>query len=237
MKRIIYLSLCFLVLACSKKDGDTTPLPPDAELPPDSDTPPDIDNSVLGIPNLVFPEKDQLCLEVNLTFDWSDATDAVSYQIQISTNRAFTGIVEDQIVTTTSLPLVMAGGEAYYWRVLSIDANSVKSAYSPNRAFYVQGAATSNYVPFSPSLTSPDEGVEVADVTVKLQWEASDLDGDFLRYDIYFGTDENPAIYQTSLTQNILDVTLEPNQTYYWQIHVSDGTSKSIGKIWSFKTN
>lgn len=238
MKRIAYLLVCLSVLACSKNDGDDkTPPPPDSDTKTDPDTPTDPDTTVLGVPNLVFPEKDQLCLDANLTFDWSDATDAVSYQIQISANRAFTGIVEDQIVDISSLSLVMAGGQDYYWRVLSIDADNVKSAYSPDQAFYVQGEATSNYIPFSPSLTYPEQGSEVAPASVNLQWEGSDLDNDFLRYDIYLGMAQNPELFESDLTTNTLEVSLEPNQTYYWQVHVSDGTAKSIGEVWSFKTN
>lgn len=238
MKRIVYLLVCLSILACSKNDGDDKTLPPpDPDTKTDPDTPTNPDATVLGVPNLVFPEKDQLCLDANLALDWSDATDAVSYQIQISTNRAFTDIVEDQIVDVSSLSLLLAGGQDYYWHVLSIDADNVKSAYSPEQAFYVQGEATSNYVPFRPSLTSPEEGSELASGNISLQWEASDLDNDFLRYDIFLGTNESPELFQQGVIQNSIEVTLEPNQTYYWQIHVLDGTSKSIGEIWSFKTN
>lgn len=238
MKRVIYLLICFSIMACSKNDGNDKTLPPsDSDTKTDPDKPTDIDTADLGVPNLVFPEKDQLCLDANLTFNWSDATDALSYQIQISTNRAFTEIVEDQIIDISSLSLVMAGGQDYYWRVLSIDADNVKSAYSPDQAFYVKGEATSNYIPFNPSLTYPEQDSEVAHANVNLQWEGSDLDNDFLRYDIYLGTVQNPELFMSDLTTNTLEVSLELNQTYHWQVHVFDGTSKSIGEIWSFRTN
>ncbi|SEB96662.1 hypothetical protein SAMN05192540_2009 [Maribacter dokdonensis] len=238
MKRVVYLLICLSIMACSKNDGnDKTPLSPDPDTKTDSDTPPDSDTIDTGVPNLIFPEKDQLCLDANITFNWSDATNSVSYQIQISTNRAFTGIVEDQIVDNSSLSLVMAVGQDYYWRVLSIDADNVKSAYSPDQAFYVKGEATSNYIPFNPSLTYPEQDSEVAHANVNLQWEGSDLDNDLLRYDIYLGTVQNPELFMSDLTTNTLEVSLEPNQTYHWQVHVSDGTSKSIGEIWSFRTN
>lgn len=238
MKRIIYLIFCLLVLACSKNDGeDNIPTPPDSETKTDPNSPIDPDNTALGIPNLLFPEIDQLCLDTNIVFDWSEAADVVSYQIQISTNRAFTGIVEDQVVSSSNLPLVLEGGQDYYWRVLSIDENNEKSEYSPDQAFFVQGEATSNYVPFIPSLTSPDEGSEQVSANITLQWETSDLDEDFLIYDIYLSTNESPELFQENVYQNNIEVTLESNQTYYWQVHVSDGVSKSIGEIWSFSIN
>ncbi len=227
---------CIVTLACSKGGGDNL-IPPI----PDPDAKPDLENKTPTIPQLVFPEKDQLCLASELTFDWSEATDpdgeALTYQIQISTNRGFTGIVEDQLVNGTDLSLVVEGGQDYYWRVLAIDANNAKSDFSASAAFYVQGEATNNYIPFSPSLTSPELHAQVNSMNVNLQWEGADLDNDFLKYDIFLGLDENPGLFEADLTSNMLEVNLEPNQTYYWQVHVSDGTAKSIGEIWTFKTN
>lgn len=235
MKRIIHLTFCLLVLGCSK-GGNDNPLPPDQEL----ENKQEAENGELTVPELIFPEKDQLCLDSEITFNWSDAINpeggSLNYQIQISTNRAFTGIVEDQVIQGTSLSLVMERGQDYYWRVLAIDSNGDMSDFSPSSAFYVQGEATSNYIPFNPSITSPEQGKEVAYENINLQWESSDLDNDFLRYDVYLGTTQSPGLFESGLTTNTLEVSLEPNKIYYWQVHVSDGSSKSIGGIWSFTT-
>lgn len=235
MRKIIYLMICISALACSKGGGDN-PLPPT----PDPDAKPDVENKIPTIPQLVFPEKDQLCLDSDLNFKWVTATDpdgdAITYQIQISTNRAFTGIVEDLIVNDVNISLEMEGGQDYYWRVLAIDSKNAKSDFSPSSAFYVQGVATNNYIPFGPSLISPKLREEVNSANVILKWEGSDLDNDNLIYDIYLGMDQNPMLFEADLTTDKLEVSIESNQTYYWQVHVSDGKSKSIGEIWTFKT-
>lgn len=254
MKRITYLMFCLLVLlSCSKNDdGDSKAPPPDTTQVPDGTTPdeskqspnptpnPSTENQPPGIPDLIFPEMDQLCLGSELIFDWADATDpeenVLTYQLQISTNRAFTDLVEDLTVSDTNVELVMEKGHDYYWRVLAIDENNEKGEFSPSRAFYVEGEASSNHVPFIPALVEPQHNSNVSPQNVVLRWESSDLDDDTLTYDIYLGTTENPELYEVGRWQNNLEVDLEPNQNYYWKVLVSDGSSKSIGKVWVFKT-
>jgi len=236
MKRIFYLAFCVLALACSKSGG-SDPEP----TPPDPDSKPDPENKAPSVPDLVYPEKDQLCLEAELTFNWSAAVDpegdALTYQIQISTNRSFSAMVEDQVVEGSLLDLVLEKGNDYYWRVLAIDAKGNKGEFSPSYAFYVEGEADTNYIPFIPALNSPKQNSEVAAVNVQLSWEASDLDDNTLVYDIYLGANENPGLFQAGINESTLEVDLEPNSTYYWQVYVSDGKAISVGDVWTFRTN
>lgn len=221
------------MVACSG-GGTDDPVPE----PPDKDPPPVSENQPPGISALVYPEENQLCVDAGLTFEWSDATDpeggTLSYQIQISTNRGFTEVVEDQVVNDTNLSLTMTNAQDYYWRVRAIDPEGARGIYSSVWAFYVEGPAVSNHIPFSPALTAPFAGSEVEPGTVVLQWEAADLDEDFLTYDLYFGNSDPPLLYQANLTASEFEVPVEANTTYYWKVHVSDGKAESIGEVWSF---
>jgi len=75
--------------------------------------------------------------------------------------------------------------------------------------------------------------------SVKLEWSASDTDGDPLRFDVYFGTDD-------SLTTAVVENTSETNVTvdvisstaYFWKVVVKDDKGGSaIGQVWNFKTD
>lgn len=242
MKSITFLK-CFLVimvLSCSKNDEVNSKSPSPDSTTPSPDPIRGAENQAPGIPELIFPEKDQLCLGSELIFDWTNATDpegnVLTYQLQISTNRAFTNMVEDLTVSNTKVELVMEKGHDYYWRVLAIDESNEKGEFSPSRAFYVEGEANSNYIPFIPALIAPQHNSDISPNDVVLQWESSDLDDDRLSYDIYLGTIENPELYEVGQWQNSLEVNLEPNQNYFWKVLVSDGSSKSIGGVWKFKT-
>ncbi|NJB72629.1 hypothetical protein GGR42_003120 [Saonia flava] len=242
MKKIYYLVLCFLVLACSKGDRTDSLTPePEEEINEENNESSENENFAPTVPSLVFPEKDQLCLKQEITFNWSEAVDPeggpLTYQMQISTNRAFTEFVENQVLDETSIMLVMEDGQDYYWRVLAIDEQGVKGDFSNSSAFYVEGIPIINHIPFNPSLYSPKQNSTVNSENVILEWDTSDLDGDLLSYDIYLGADTPPELYETGRNSKSIELSLEPNQTYYWQIHVSDGQSTSIGDIWSFRTN
>ncbi len=232
MKSFQYILCCLLILSCSSGGGDETPPQPNPD--PDSGT----ENNPPSTPSLSFPSKDLLCTQSELTFEWGKANDpdgdTINYQLQISTNRSFTALVEDHMVSTNSKTLVMEAGQDYYWRVLAIDSKNTKSQFTPSWAFYVEGEATTNYVPYIPSLISPLSGIEVRSGLVTLEWEGSDIDNDPLKFDLYLGTTNPPVLFETDLSQSSIEVTVEINREYYWKVHVKDDISTSYGGIWTF---
>ena len=131
----------------------------------------------------------------------------------------------------------MEAGQDYYWRVQAIDSKNSKSEFSSVWAFYVEGEATTNHVPYIPSLIAPQMGTEVNSTTIVLEWQATDIDNDPLLYDIYFGNSQNPELYQSGFTQNSIEVSVSPNQAYYWKVNVHDGNATSYGGIWAFTTS
>ena len=243
MRKLFLLLICLgITVACSTGSDEPPVVPPDntGEPPDNNDDDPNLNNQSPSVPSLVFPEKDQLCLSNTLNFQWSAAddpeNDALRYNIQISTNRAFTATIEDHTITDTNLELEMQKGQDYYWRVAAIDSEDNRSSYAEANAFYVEGEALENHIPFQPKLISPDNAASVEGSSVMLTWEGSDIDADILSFDLYFGTNEQPGLFEPNISVSQFEVVVQPNQNYYWQIHAHDGFSKSIGTVWSFTT-
>lgn len=110
-------------------------------------------------------------------------------------------------------------------------------------------AETADFTPLpadKPVNTSPVNGsLTIATTAVKLKWDG----GYFAHYyDVYFGLDPNPPLYQANLhlgpkdfgtgaTQSILLSTLQPGTTYYWRVASRTMAGlRTVGPIWSFTT-
>ncbi len=194
-------------------------------------------------PQLVFPSANLLCIDNNVAFDWEDATDpenqALRYEITIARDRDLTQIEEQRTVNTSNVTISLERGVAFYWNVVTIDAGNLESDPTDTEAFFTAGDGISNHVPFTAALIAPDNETGVASGTVNLQWEGGDTDvDDVLTFDVYFGTDADPALLQAGVTAENLDVTADTGMTYFWRIDtIDDSGARSIGQIWQFTAN
>jgi hypothetical protein len=68
-------------------------------------------------------------------FEWKPVSDAVSYEIRISTTSMFSRIVEDRKLTGTSVDLAGLDPGDYFWDVLATDAQKRVSAPSDTYKF------------------------------------------------------------------------------------------------------
>ena len=55
-----------------------------------------------------------------------------------------------------------------------------------------------------PTNPNPADGADNVSLDVTLSWECSDPDGDTFKYDVYFGTTQDPELVATDLTQKKL---------------------------------
>ncbi len=99
--------------------------------------------------------------------------------------------------------------------------------------------------PAQPYNPSPEDGAVNISIDTNLSWNGGDYDpGDVVYYDVYFGTNSEPAFlaqvgpFKWDQINIIYDLTkLNSNTTYYWKIVATDlqgASSKS--QIWSFTT-
>jgi hypothetical protein len=90
--------------------------------------------------------------------------------------------------------------------------------------------------PYNPR---PQSSATVPPPSVVLEWDAYDLEGGPLTYDVYFGTEFfNPGLVATEVAVNMYDPGPLPPDQYFWKIVVRDGDgNETIGPIWSFKAD
>ena len=174
---------------------------------------------------------------ISLSLSWTCSDpdgDALTYDVYfgISSNPT-TAISTGQIAQNISRS-GLANLTTYYWKIVAKDGKG-GTISSPIWSF----TTVPNNPPAEPSSPTPANSSIDRAITLTLSWSCSDPDGDALTYDVYFGTDNNPAtaISTGQSAQNISRNGLANLTTYYWKIVAKDdkgGTTSS--PIWSFTT-
>ena len=230
MRKILYVLTVVTILSSCSSSGN-------GDLANNDSTP--------STPLLVFPGADQLCIDNTINFSWDASTNedgsSIIYEFEIATDNQFSTIITSEIQTSLSKIVTLDKGVAYYWRVKAKSSKGIESDYSPTSQFYTEEIPNSNNLPFSPDNVTPFVGQNFDGVnTIDLQWTASDVDKDPLKYDVYFGKDKDALTLMVEDTeQTTLQVTADsPETTYYWQITVKDDKgAKTNSPIWNFKVN
>tara|TARA_B100000809_G_scaffold141837_1_gene139377 strand:- start:1631 stop:2311 length:681 start_codon:yes stop_codon:yes gene_type:complete len=223
MRAVLLIFMSILLFSCGGSDDDTPP----------------IDNVAPTVPSLLVPNDEELCTDNPLDFEWTIATDPegdnVQYEIQVATNNSFSADVQTKIKSITTHNFTLLKSSEYYWRVRSKDNKNNFSDYSDTRKYYTEGEGVSNHLPFTATLISPELSMDISDNTTLLKWSASDVDGDVLTYDVYFGKENPPILLVENISETTRDVDLLESVTYYWKIVVKDDKGgESIGQVWEF---
>ncbi len=93
-------------------------------------------------PKLTAPANQAEIKDTTPLLDWSTANYATGYEIQISKNSGFSGIIQQQVVNGVTeyiaKPLTYSGtGTNYYWRVRSINTYGQTGSWSAFRSFKI----------------------------------------------------------------------------------------------------
>lgn len=231
LKLLLVLILGSLTVSCSDDDdaGITVPETPAAA------------SLVLPANNTQCEVGDVVANMAEVFFEWNEAANAETYDLVI-TNLETQEVKERPNLNTTEIMVRLERGNAYSWKVISKNSGEETAESEANR-FYVAGEPGSNNVPFPASLTAPVSGTQVSPVDgkVTLEWEAdlTDTDGDPLTFTLYADTvdgEQEPPEEWKGLTENSIEIEVEPNSTYFWHVETSDGQNTAISNTYSFKT-
>ncbi len=232
MKRLSVFILCLIVFSSCSSGGDGG-----------SEDPASTTNTAPTTPGLTYPTNNLVCINNVLTFEWSAATDAqndaVSYQLEIATDNAFSQNLNSSTISSLNKQITLEKGKLYYWRVKAIDSKNASGSFSAVNTFYTEGEGVVNHLPFAPSLVTPVLNSNQTKGTISLSWTAVDADAaDVLKYDVYFGTTNSPTEkVAADLTLKTFDVNAPNAANYYWKVVVKDGKGgTTVGQVWKFIT-
>lgn len=224
MKKISLFILSLTLFSSCSSGGDEG----DAQTPP-------------TIPSLVYPTNNLVCIDNTVEFKWnasSDAqNDAITYQLDVATDNAFTKNVVTSTTTLLSKSLSLEKGKFYYWRVKAIDSKNKAGKYTSVYTFFTENQGIVNHLPFIPEIKLPVLHSDVSGSSITLSWTAVDPDNDNLLYDVYLGT-SNPPTQKVASDLSVASYTassLISSTKYYWKVVVKDGKGgNTIGPVWDF---
>jgi|GEM_PF-6571428 len=169
------------------------------------------------IPSKPEPSNGATNVPLTLTLKWESTSNlALKYDIYFGTDSnppIYAKDVQTNRYTITNLK----SGTTYYWKIIAKDERNI-SVEGPIWKF-----TTINNPPSIPKLIKPANESTGVKTEIELSWESTDPDGDYITYDLYFGTSENPSLFVGSLNRNYhLIRGLKYKTTYYWKIVAKD---------------
>ena len=203
-----------------------------------------------GVATLLSPANDETCLDgtslndtqSNVSFSWSTATDAVSYEVVVT--NLLTQSSQTYTTPSNQTTIALTKAEPFSWIVKSIGEDGSTPTESEQWKFYLAGDVVVNYAPFPTELISPRSGANITpDVNnlVILNWKGSDVDGDLSRYEVYLDQTNASNLISTldfEANDTSLEVEVENNTTYYWKIIALDANgNQSNSGVYAFRTN
>jgi len=231
MKKIVLLFGCFILLLSSCAPEDPIPVEP-------------------GVASLISPANNETCLDgtslndtqSNVSFSWSAASDALSYEVVIS--NLLTQSSQTYTAPSNQITIALTKAEPYSWIVKSIGEDGSTPSESELWKFYLAGDAVTNYTPFPTDLISPRSGANITpDINnlVILNWNGSDVDGDLESFEVYLDQNDATTLNITLPFQNnnnSIEVEVENNTTYYWKVIAIDANgNQSSSGVYAFRTN
>jgi len=166
----------------------------------------------------------------NLSFDWSDAFGATSYEIDIDVSPTFSSPQTFSSSTSAYTVTNLLPNTQYYWRVRA-SAGGNWGTYSNVWSFTTNSLENFNLI--SPANNSINQNF------ASLSFDWSDVLGaSSYEIDIDVSQTFSSAQTFTSSTSNYTKNNLLPNTQYYWRVRASNGTNwGAYSNVWSFTTN
>ncbi len=178
------------------------------------------------VPELTSPADNATDVVLEPMLEWSEAENASSYSLQLSTSESFS----DDLISvnnTTSVNYVvdqLNQNETYFWRVRSHnDAEELESDWSAPFSFTTMIMELA-----SPELVFPINGEEVSNSSVTFEWSEIDFAETYklqVSTQPYFTSTD--MIHDLVVDDNSHTITLENNGTYYWRVRAESEFTES----------
>ena len=173
-----------------------------------------------------------------MLLQWSAGLNAVSEQVYFGDNPDdVVNMVPSALLTTVTMPAAMismpgtpyADGllpGTYYWRIVSTDAAQAQAA-GPVWSFTLVSSAA--------RAPEPVDGAIYVDPAADLSWSPG---ANSLFHYVVIGTDRD-QVANTVQGASVVSATFDPGdlekgKTYFWRVDEFDGTTTTVGEIWSF---
>jgi len=162
--------------------------------------------------------------------------------VKISTNPPTSSIFTDEAGrfalenVATNAYTIRAEKEGY---ITAIESVTVFENQTANVIIKLAKDSIDNELPSPPYNPTPGNGSTNLPIDLTLMWSSFDLDGDALLFDVnIFNADQTQMMTIAAGTpDSLLDVTLNYNTTYYWQVLANDGSNDPVySEVWSFTT-
>jgi hypothetical protein len=187
-----------------------------------------------GTPSLVSPDNGQTDVSTTPTLDWSDVSDAISYDVEVYSDIGCSSLVRSASVYSSQWTVSPAldTGAGYYWHVRASKSCS-SGSWSSEWAF-----TTACATPGTPSLVVPYNGQTGVSTNLTLDW--SDVSGATL-YDVEVCRDIGCSSVVGSASVNSSEWTVSPTlyqgRQYYWRARARNSCGfGSWSSVWSFST-
>jgi hypothetical protein len=187
-------------------------------------------------PLLVSPQNDTVGVPLARSLYWNSIAGVTTYQVQLSTDPAFTTtMIDTSGLTTTTLPVTgLAENTHYYWRARGANA----AGSGPWSLTWNFTSLTLPKAPVAVVLRSPNDGSTNASSRPVLQWHA--VPG-ATTYHLQLSMRQDFSVVQvdeTTLTDTVYTApTLASGTTYYWRVSaVNEVGAGPWSPTWSFTT-
>jgi hypothetical protein len=188
--------------------------------------------SAPAAPPLASPTNGSGGQPLSLLLSWGGVAAASSYEVEISSSKAFGTTLFDQSggALTSVLPGGLATGTTYYWRANASNAGGTTWAG-------VWSFTTIVAPPAPPALASPTNGAGNEPLSPGLTWGSA---AGATTYGVQVSTDVNfgSTVYgQSGIVGLAAPVSgLQNNVTYYWRANAANSGGESWSGVWSFST-
>ncbi len=189
------------------------------------------------------PSNDQTGVALDIEIEWSCSDpdgDDLDYNVYFGVDQSDLALIREHITeNSVTFEEDLEYETTYYWNIVAYDTegdSTVGDLWNFSTLF------ETNNPPDVPVIdanhNAPDSGAYSIGTDAILSWICSDPDGDQLRYNIYFGTSEEPELVGNMISDPLYEPgDMEYLTTYYWKVVAYDTEGDSTaGGLWHFTT-